>query len=264
MADTYDNLRRRLHQALLHDLESHEVGGERLRFDRDTGRQWFRENEGEPVFLHLKATLEQCLRTLNEEGPSPDGLLIEVASLRLECLGNMHASKEPGAIFAEEFQLSPWYRTTKQAMDPAGYLSDREFADVNVHLLLQEACYMLELPGFLEPGSAPETENAPQASPESVEGRLAAVEASNRRLRIVAVLALVGIVALVGVAFGTANHWTKVDVPEHPTTFHRKNSQDRRVHRHRRRPQPLLGRSELERLHRRDVQGVQRRVHRRR
>jgi len=124
----------------------------------------------------------------------------------------MHGSDDPAAIFEEEFRLSPWYQSTKPVMDPTGELSDREFADLNTHLLLQEACYMLELPGFLH------VEGTSRA-PESVESRLAAVEASNRRFRIIGVVALVGIVVLVGAALGTARHWTKVDVPEQPETF---------------------------------------------
>ena len=212
MSKTFEDIRRLLRQAIIRDIESHEVDGERLAFNRDVGRQWFHETEGEAVFAHLKATLEESLGALKQEGPSQERLLIHAASLRLDCLANMHGSHDPAAIFKEEFRLSPWYQSVKQVIDSAGELSDREFADMNTHLLLQEACYMLELTGFLQ-------EEGAYRGPDSVETRLAAVEASNRKFRIAGVAMLVAIVAIVGVAFATARHWTKVDVPAHPQTF---------------------------------------------
>ena len=53
-----------------------------------------------------------------------------------------------------------------------------------------------------------------------LEDRLSMVENQNRRVGKATVATLVAIAALVAVGFGTAQHWTKVDVPEQKETFH--------------------------------------------
>ena len=204
------DLRERLRGAVIANIEAHEVSGESLPFNRDVGRQWFHDTEGEPVFKFLKARLEGSLRELMRTGPTRQALQTHATALRLDCLDNMHASSLPGAIFEEEFRLSAWYQSVKRVTDPDDDLSDREFAEMNVHLLLQEACYMLELPGFL----AIDPETTPP-----LEARLAAAEASNRRLRLVGVAALMTVIVLVVAGVGTARHWTKIDVPAQPETF---------------------------------------------
>jgi len=49
--------------------------------------------------------------------------------------------------------------------------------------------------------------------------RVAIVEAKYRRLRNVLIVGAVVVVSVFLIAFATARHWTKVDVPEHPETF---------------------------------------------
>lgn len=56
-------------------------------------------------------------------------------------------------------------------------------------------------------------------APPSDADRIAAVEAKYRRLRNLMIVGAVVVIGVIAIAFGTARHWTKVDVPEHPETF---------------------------------------------
>jgi len=205
-------VRRLLHQAIVLEIESHTIGGRAVTFDRETGRQWFEDNRGTAVFESLKNDLRTSVKRLERNGLTSKQLHIEAASLALGCLLNMHVSSNPETVLSGDSELNSWYRSQKASFDPAGELTNREFADVNVYFLLQEAAYMLEVPEFLE--------NVTQVQPTySLEKRLATLEATNKNLRTVIVATLVGALALGILAFSTAEHWTKVDVAEHPETF---------------------------------------------